>query len=140
MTCKRASNHLLWVATLCTVMAACSADSGGDQFVAEGSGAPQTLCAKFGFVPGTANSTSCVAQLQTLYQQDAQAKVRCEGDRQRVLGTPARQQGGFGSNVTNADVAYQNCLNTQPGSRTQVQLPDGRTVQCRAGYGQIRCI
>jgi|GEM_PF-6903701 hypothetical protein len=100
--------------------------------------APQRLCAKLGFMEGSAPFTSCVGRLEGLERQQLETQSQCEGIRQRALSTPFRS-GGVGNTIATSDADYQSCMSGQLTPPAQLQTPGGRAVTCRAIQREIAC-
>jgi len=103
-----------------------------------GSDAPERLCARLGFAPGSPALGSCVARLDGLARQQAENQKQCEGIRQRSINTPF-PSGGIGNTIATSDADYQSCMSGQLIPPAQLQLPTGRTATCRVIQREIAC-
>jgi len=103
-----------------------------------GPDAPQRLCERLGFMPGSPGLASCLARIDGLARELGDSRKRCEGIRQRGLSTPF-PSAGTGSTIANANADYESCMSGQLVPPAQLSLPSGGTTSCRVLRSEIAC-
>jgi hypothetical protein len=134
---------LPWAVTVVAsmVLAACAAQGPGTAIPSGPGTESYSICAKYGFVPGSDAFASCSTKLSVLVREPQDNAQRCEGVRQQALrpNPSGTFSGGFGTSVADANAAYQLCLSEGVPSPVHLKLPSGKVVTCQQIENHVDC-